>query len=142
MPAIRRALVSRIARTGIEAERMGSSTLTAKERAMIRNEFMSRFGPPPKLADGILVKRWVTGPNKGKPKPSLTTQGLLDRGLMELPDDGGHWLRARFTAAGIAALREMAEDRRALPPTEYQHVLDELGIRQAGDRDDASSPML
>ncbi len=124
----------------IGAERMSSNTFTAKERALIRNEFMTRFGPPPKLADGVLVKRWVTGPNKGKPKPSLTIQGLLDRGLMELPDDGGHWLRARFTAAGIEALRAMAEDQRALPPTEYQHVLDELGIRNAGDNDDASPP--
>lgn len=119
---------------------MSNSTFTAKERALIRNEFMTRFGAPPKLADGILVKRWVTGSNKGKPKPSLTIQGLLDRGLLELPDDGGHWLRARFTAVGIAALREMAEDRRALPPTEYQHVLDELGIGKVMDHDDASSP--
>lgn len=118
---------------------MSNSTLTAKERALIRNEFMIRFGAPPRLADGILVKRWVTGPNKGKPKPSQTVQGLLDRGLMKLLDDGGHWLRARFTAAGVAALRELADDRRSLPPTEYQHVLNELGLSQPPDEEDAPS---
>lgn len=118
---------------------MSKSTLTAKERALIRNEFMIRFGTPPRLADGILVKRWVTGPNRGKPKPSQTIQGLLDRGLMDLPDDGGHWLRARFTAAGIVALRELAEDRRVLPPIEYQHLLDELGHSQPPDDEDAPS---
>ena len=101
---------------------------------MIRTEFMVRFSSAPRLADGILVRRWATGPNKGNPKPSATIQGMIDRGLMELPDDGGHWLRARFTAAGLSALRRMASDPRALPRKEYQHLLDELGMGE-GDAD-------
>lgn len=80
------------------------------------------------MPDGIMVKRWATGPKKGQPKPSATIQGMLDRGLMELPDDGGHWLRARFTAAGLSAFRRMATDPRALPRNEYQHLLVELGV--------------
>jgi hypothetical protein len=60
-------------------------------------------------------------------------QGMLDRGLLELRDDGGHWLRARFTEVGLSALRHMAEDARALPPGEYQHVLDELGSGQRAE---------
>ena len=103
-------------------------TLSTKERALIRTEFMVRFSSAPKLADGILVKRWATGPNKGHPKPSATIQGMIDRGLIELADEGGHWLRARFTAAGLSALRRMAADQRALPRKEYQHLLDELGM--------------
>ena len=106
---------------------VSDTTLTPRERALIRNEFMVRFGQAPRLESGILVKRWATGPNKGQPKPGTVIQGMLDRGLLELRDDGGHWLRARFTEAGLAALRHMAEDARALPPAEYQHVLDELG---------------
>ncbi len=106
---------------------MSDITLTPRERALIRNEFMVRFGQAPRLESGILVKRWATGPNKGQPKPGTVIQGMLDRGLLELRDDGGHWLRARFTETGLAALRHMAEDARALPPGEYQHVLDELG---------------
>ncbi|MFD1624858.1 hypothetical protein [Azospirillum griseum] len=100
--------------------------LTPRERALIRNEFMVRFGQAPSLASGILVKRWATGPNKGQPKPGTVIQGMLDRGLMELRDDGGHWLRARFTEAGFAALRLMAKDARVLPPGDYQHLIDEL----------------
>ena len=108
-------------------EPVSDITLTPRERALIRNEFMVRFGQAPRLESGILVKRWATGPNKGQPKPGTVIQGMLDRGLLELRDDGSHWLRARFTEAGLAALRHMAEDARALPPSEYQHVLDELG---------------
>ncbi len=108
-------------------------TLTPRERALIRNEFMVRFGQAPRLDNGIPVKRWATGPNKGQPKPGAVIQGMLDRGLLELRDDGGHWLRARFTKAGFAALRHMAEDARALPPGEYQHILDELGSGQRAE---------
>lgn len=106
---------------------VSDTTLTPRERALIRNEFMVRFAQAPRLETGILVKRWATGPNKGQPKPGAVIQGMLDRGLLELRDDGAHWLRARFTEAGLAALRHMAEDPRALPPGDYQHVLDELG---------------
>lgn len=88
---------------------MSDTTLTPRERALIRNEFMVRFAQAPRLETGILVKRWATGPNKGQPKPGTVIQGMLDRGLLELRDDGAHWLRARFTEAGLAALRHMAE---------------------------------
>ncbi|WP_395455665.1 hypothetical protein ACHMW5_11195 [Azospirillum melinis] len=118
---------------------MSDTTLTPRERALIRNEFMVRFGQAPRLESGILVKRWATGPNKGQPKPGTVIQGMLDRGLLDLRDDGSHWLRARFTEAGLAAIRHMAEDARALPPGEYQHVLDELGSRQQADHNDPSS---
>lgn len=117
---------------------MTEITLTPKERALIRNEFMTRFSSSPSLGDGILVKRWATGPNKGKPKPNPTLQGLIDRGLLTLDDDGRHWLKARFTAAGLAALREMARDKRALPPEDYRHLLDELGIGRVVENDEAT----
>jgi hypothetical protein len=56
------------------------------------------------------------GTNKGKLKPTAALHSVLDRGLLMLVDDGAHWPKANFTAAGIAALRLMARDRRALPP--------------------------
>ncbi len=85
------------------------------------------------MRDGFVVKRWVTGPNKGRPKPGPTIQGMIDRGLLVLKDDGSHWLRATFTEAGLAALRRMAEDRRALPPDDYRQLLDELASRTVKD---------
>jgi hypothetical protein len=97
-----------------------------KERDLIRREFMVRFSSARSIHDGILVKRWATGPNKGQPKPAAAVQSMIDRGLLSLVDDGAHWLKATFTPAGIQALRRMAADKRALPPDQYQHLLDEL----------------
>lgn len=122
-------------------ELVSDPTLTPRERALIRTEFMVRFGQAPRLETGILVKRWATGPNKGQPKPGAVIQGMLDRGMLELRDDGAHWLWARFTETGLAAVRHMAKDTRALPPGEYQHVLDDLGSGQPADYNGASSAM-
>ena len=97
-----------------------------KERDLIRREVMVRFSSARSLHDGILVKCWATGPNKVQPKPASAVQSMIDRGLLSLVDDGAHWLKATFTPAGIAALRRMAEDKRALPPDQYQHLLGEL----------------
>ena len=44
-------------------ELVSDTTLTPRERALVCNEFMVRFGQAPRLESGILVKRWATGPN-------------------------------------------------------------------------------
>lgn len=87
---------------------------------------MGRYGGIRSLHEGIMVRRWETGPNQGKPKPTAAVQSMLDRSLLMLVDDGAHWLKATFSAVGIAALRLMASDMRALPQEECQQLLDEL----------------
>lgn len=99
-----------------------------KERDLIRREFMVRFSSARSLHDGILVKRWATGPNKGQPMPAPAVQSMIERGLSSLGDDAAHWLKATFRPAGSQALRRMAADKRALPPDQYQHLLDELAM--------------
>ena len=70
---------------------------------------------------------------------------MLERGLVELRNDQ-RWLRAHFTPAGLAALCEMARDRRLLDPVRYAHVRQELGLdaqEATGDTSanaDASGP--
>ncbi len=104
---------------------------TAVERALLRHEFMVRFGQAPRLADGIWLRRWRGGPQAGQPKISAAVASLLERGLVQLgPDRIG--FRARFTPAGVAALRLLAQDKRALNPNQYAHVLEELGLDPAG----------
>ena len=51
---------------------------------------------------------------------------MLDRALLVLQDEGAYWLKARFTPEGIAALRRMAADRRALCPDDYATLLQDL----------------
>jgi hypothetical protein len=54
---------------------------------------------------------------------------MLARGLLELrPAAGPGGTRAYFTEAGYAALRLLAQDRRALDPKQYAHVRQELGF--------------
>lgn len=103
-----------------------TADFTAKERDLIRREFQERFGSYRLLADGIPVRRWVTGPNKGRAKFPLPVQTMLDRGLANFADDGKIWPTVHFTPAGWRALRRMADDGRALPPDDYRHLLEEL----------------
>lgn len=72
--------------------------LTPKERDLIRRAFMRRLTAARSIHDGIMLKRWSTGPRKGEPKLQAAVQSLLDRGLVELADLDRHWPTARFTA--------------------------------------------
>ena len=110
---------------------MPPAPFTAAERALLRHEFMVRFGQAPRLADGIWLRRWRGGPQAGQPKIPAAVASMLARGLLELrPSRTG--ARAHFTPAGYAALRLLAQDKRALTPKQYAHVLEELGLDPAG----------
>jgi hypothetical protein len=116
------------------------SPFDAAERALLRLEFFPRFGQAPSLADGIWLRTWRTGAKAGQPKIPAAAASMLARGLLELrPAVGGPGgIRAYFTAAGYAALRRLAQDRRALNPKQYAHVRQELGLEpdSADDFDD------
>ena len=99
---------------------------TAKERDLIRREFMVRWGGFRPLSEGFLVYRWAGGPRKGTPKIGPIIQGMLDRGLVEIDDPETGMPSARFTPAGMAALQAMARNAHMLSPKEYGHVLDQL----------------
>ena len=106
--------------------------LSAAEREVIRREFMSRFGEAASVSEGFLVKRWVTGPNKGRPKLTAAVQGMLDRGLITITDEG-YWPRAHFTAKGLQALKRLTADRRALDPDRHRFLIDELAAIPVAD---------
>jgi len=102
-------------------------SFTAKERDFIRIQFMVRGTWAYSLSEGIFLHRWAAGPHKGKPKLRKVIQSMLDRGLVEIVDPGENAAAyARFTAAGIEALRAMARNRTFLPPDKYSHLIEEL----------------
>ena len=110
------------------------SVLTAAERDLIRRELYVRFGQAPRIADGVMLRTWRGGPQAGQPKIPKVVQGLIDRGLLQIGPEvvlGGR--RARFTQAGMQALRRLAQDRRALNPEQFAHVHEELAESHAGD---------
>jgi hypothetical protein len=84
--------------------------------------------PPPKLADGIFLRVWRSGPLGGQPKGMAAMQKMVDRGLMEVRAGLPHMARAHFTEAGLAALRWLAAQRRGLDPVQFAHVRQELGM--------------
>ena len=49
--------------------------------------------------------------------------------MIEIVDPPGRVPFARFTDAGLLALRRMARDRRSLPPDRYAHLLAELDAK-------------
>jgi len=99
--------------------------LSRTERDIVRRSFMSRFDEALSVTEGFHVKRWSTGPNKGKPKMTAAVQGMFDRGLITL-EEGGYWPRAKFTERGLQALKLMAKDPRALDPEWHRQLIEEL----------------
>ncbi|MDO9713052.1 hypothetical protein [Paracraurococcus lichenis] len=100
------------------------------ERELIRREFGQRFGTFPSLAEGIFLRRWRTGPQAGQAKIPKVVAGLIERGLVALSPEPVSILgtRAFFTPAGVAALRVLLQDRRAMDPARYGHLRRELGL--------------
>ena len=110
---------------------------TAPERELIRRELGVRFSQLPSVAGGLMLRTWRGGPQAGQPKVPPAVRTMLERGLVRLCTDQP-WPRAHFTPAGLAALREMARDRRLLDPVRYAHVCQELEL-DAEEADETAS---
>ena len=107
-----------------------SPLFTAPERELIRREFCRHFGQDPLVADGILLRIWHSGPDKGQPKLPPAVQSMAQRGFVEV-GKGQIGMRAFFTEAGLAALRQLLLDRRAMDPERFAHLRRELGVEPA-----------
>jgi hypothetical protein len=105
-----------------------SEVLTAAERDLLQREFCVRFGSPPRLADGVHLRVWRTGPLAGQPKIPAAVQSMVDRGLMTVAGGSALMARAYFTEAGLAALHWLAAQRRGMDPVQFAHVRRELGL--------------
>lgn len=106
-----------------EAPASAAPEFDAKERDLIRREFVVCFGVARGPRDGILLRRWASGPEKGRVKVSKTVQGMVKRGLLVIEDADQGFPVARFTGAGWRALVAMARNRRFLDPDEFGYVI-------------------
>jgi hypothetical protein len=102
-----------------------ASPFTAPERDLLRRELCRHFGQDPSIADGLFLRAWRTGERRGQPKTRPPCRPWLDRGLVELQSIN-RGLRALFTEAGMAALRLLVLDRRAMDPERFAHLRVEL----------------
>jgi hypothetical protein len=106
------------------------SPFTPQERDLIRRELCQHFGQDPRVADGLLLRTWRSGPQAGQPKLPAAVQSMLERGLVEIRTGRGP--RAAFTPAGLVALRQLLSDRRAMDPVRFAHLRRELGLDDGG----------
>lgn len=106
---------------------MVPTTLTREEIAYLRTELLPRFGMPPSLSDGILLRSWKSGPQSGLPRLPVALKSLVERGLMDVRQPFPQQpFRAFWTPVGIDALTDAFRDRRAFNPDRYRHVAEEL----------------
>ena len=91
-----------------------------------------RFGQYPSLADGLFLRTWRGGEHKGEPKIPPAVGTMRERGLVEIRH-GRMGPRAVFTEAGLAALRVLLEDRRAMDPARFAHLRRDLGLDAPDD---------
>jgi hypothetical protein len=103
------------------------SPFTAPERDLLRREFCQHFSQYPAIADGIFLRTWRGGERRGQPKIPPAVQTMLERGLVEIRNTN-QWPRAFFTEAGMAALRQLVMDKRAMDPERFAHLRAELGV--------------
>ena len=100
---------------------------TAPERELLRRELCRHFGEDPSIADGIFLRTWRGGERRNQPKIPPAVQTMIDRGLLEVRTSN-RWPRAYFTEAGLAALRQLVLDRRAMDPERFAHLRTQLGL--------------
>ena len=106
---------------------MPANPFTQAERELLRRELCRHFGQDPLIADGLFLRTWRGGERRGHPKIPPAVQTMLDRGLLTLQITP-RGPRAFFTQAGLAALRQLVEDRRAMDPTRFAHLRVELEL--------------
>ena len=104
-----------------------ASPYTAPERDLLRRELCRHFGEDPSIADGIFLRTWRGGERRNQPKIPPAVQTMLERGLVEVRTTN-RGPRAFFTEAGLAALRQLVLDRRAMDPERFAHLRAELGL--------------
>jgi hypothetical protein len=81
--------------------RQPTSPFTLQERDLIRLELMPRFGQEPDLANGLFLRTWRGGPQKGQPKIPKAIQSMLDRGLVRIGTN--QWVGHIQRLAGCSA---------------------------------------
>src|SRR5689334_6968051 len=103
------------------------AAFTAAERELLRRELCRHFGEDPRIADGIFLRTWRSGERRNQPKIPPAVQTMLERGLVEVRTTTRR-PHAFFTGAGLAALRQLVLDRRAMDPERFGHLRIELGL--------------
>ena len=79
------------------------------------------------MADGIFLRTWRGGERRNQPKIRPRCRPCWNAACWSVrTTERGP--RAFFTEAGLAALRQLVLDRRAMDPERFAHLRIELGL--------------
>lgn len=103
-----------------------SAPFTEAELEFLKRRFDVQFGEAPVILDGILLKIWKSGPEKGKPKLPAAVKSLLERNLLIVISAEGRMPVAKFTDTGLTALGQVLEQDQVFSTTRFQHLRSQL----------------
>ena len=101
--------------------------LTRQEVAYLRSELLPRFGVQPRVADGIILRSWKSGPLSRTPRLPAAVKTMVDRGLLDVRQrDPAQPFRAFWTETGLRALFNAFNNGRSFDPDLFGHIILEL----------------
>jgi hypothetical protein len=109
-----------------------SAPFTEAELAFLKRRLEVQFGEAPRARDGIVLKTWKSGPEKGKPKLPDAVKSLMERNLVAVISDGRQFPIAVFTSDGLEVLRNAMLMENVFPLSRFAHLRDELSTSQDG----------
>jgi hypothetical protein len=112
-----------------------SAPFTEAELEFLKRRLDVQFGEAPRVRDGIVLKTWKSGPEKGRPRLPEAIKSLIDRGVMAVRFDAGSMPVAVFTETGLDLLRETLRGEHSFSTARFAHLRSELGpsLDQVGD---------
>ena len=103
-----------------------SALFTEVELEFLKRRFDVQFGEAPAVLDGVLLKTWKSGSEKGRPKIPVAVQSLLDRNLMIVISAEGRMPVAKFTETGLSALAYVLEKDHVFSNGRFPHLRSQL----------------
>jgi hypothetical protein len=104
-----------------------SAPFTEAELEFLKRRLDVQFGEAPSVRDGIILKTWKSGPEKGRPRLPGAITSLVDRGIMAVRFDNGSMPVAVFTEIGLGLLRETLCSDHSFSTSRFAHLRSELG---------------
>jgi len=105
-----------------------SAPFTVAELEFLKRRFDIQFGEAPAILDGILLRTWKSGEERGKPKLPVAIKSLVERNLMIVVSGDGRMPVAKFTDDGLNALAHVLRSDQAFSAGRFQHLRSQLKV--------------
>jgi len=103
-----------------------SAPFTEAELEFLKRRFDVQFGEAPAISDGIVLKTWKSGAEKGKAKLPAAMKSLVERKMMLVVSLEGRMPVARFTDIGLRALAHVLMDDQVFSAARFQHLRSQM----------------